>query len=168
LNESENTMTNPLQTYLHDHLAGASLAIDLVGFLRDEHAGEPLGRFAAELLTEIEADRATLIGLAIRVGTRPGRVKQAAAWLAEKASRLKFSRASAAEFGTFEALEFLALGILGKRLLWRALRTALAGDPRAADVDFDELATRAEAQFDAVEERRLEFARRALGAARSA
>jgi hypothetical protein len=92
-------------------------------------------------------------------------VKQAAAWLAEKASRLKFSGASAAELGTFEALEFLALGIFGKRLLWRALRTALAGDPRAADVDFDELATRAEAQFDAVEERRLDFARRALGAA---
>jgi hypothetical protein len=158
-------MTNPLETYLHDHLAGASLAIDLVGFLRDEHVGQPLGGFAAELLSEIETDRATLIGLAERLGTQPGHVKQAAAWLAEKVSRFKFSRASAAEFGTFEALEFLALGILGKRLLWRALRTALAGDPRAADVDFDELAMRAEAQFHAVEERRLDFAQRALRAA---
>ena len=161
-------MTTPLHTYIHDHLAGASLAIDLVGFLREEHAGQPLGRFAAELLTDIEADRAALIHLAECVGTQPGRVKQAAAWLAEKASRLKFGRASAAEFGTFEALEFLALGILGKRLLWRALRAALGGDPRVADVDFDELAARAEAQFNAVEERRLELARRALDAARPA
>ena len=155
-------MTNPLHTYMHDHLAGASLAIDLVGFLRDEHAAQPLGQFAAELLAEIEADRAVLAGLAERIGTQPGPVKQAAAWLAEKASRLKFGRASAAEFGTFEALEFLALGILGKRLLWRALQEALAGDPRIAGINFDSLIARAEAQFTAVEERRRELARRAL------
>ena len=45
-------MDNPLATYLHDHLAGADAAIDLLQNLRDQHSDEPLGQFAAELLAE--------------------------------------------------------------------------------------------------------------------
>lgn len=158
-------MTDQLHTYLRDHLAGASLAIDLVGFLRDEHAGEPLGRFAAELLDQIESDSAVLHALAESVGTQPGPLKEAAAWLTEQASRLKFHRASNGAFGTFEALEFLALGIAGKRLLWRALSAAAGADHRLAGIDFDQLTSRAEAQFAAVEQHRLDLARTALLAA---
>jgi hypothetical protein len=53
-------MSDPLATYLHDHLAGAVVAINLLEALRDQHDGELLGQFAAEQLVEVEADRAVL------------------------------------------------------------------------------------------------------------
>ena len=42
-------MNDPLATYLHDHLASAVHAIDLLEAIRDEHVSEPLGEFAALL-----------------------------------------------------------------------------------------------------------------------
>ena len=70
-------MNDPLAIYLHDHLAGSKVAIDLLGAVRDQHAREPLGQFAAELLVEIEEDRAVLRQLGERVGAgRSSRVKE--------------------------------------------------------------------------------------------
>jgi hypothetical protein len=155
-------MSDPLATYLHDHLAGAVVAINLLEVLRDQHAGEPLGQFAAELLVEVAADRAVLQGLAERVGAGSSGLKEAAAWLGEKVSRLKLRRRAAGGLGTFEALEALALGILGKLALWRALAVIAAVDVRLGGMDFDHLAARAQAQHAQVEERRLEAARTTL------
>jgi len=152
-------MNDPLAVYLHDHLAGAVVAINLIEALRDQHAGEPLGEFAAQLLGEVEADRAVLQEIAERVGSGSSAVKDAAAWLSEKVSRLKLGREAGGELGTFEALEALALGILGKRALWRALTTL--GD-RFRDIDLESLASRAQAQHDRVEEHRVQLARTAL------
>jgi hypothetical protein len=158
-------MSDPLATYLDDHRAGAVFAINLLGALRDQHAGEPLGHFAAGLLVEIEADRTVLVDLAERVGTKSSRLKEATAWVGEKLSRWKLRRRAAGRLGTFESLEALALGILGKLALWRALATAAKQDRRLSGVDFDDLCARAQAQHAQVEERRLEAARLALGSA---
>jgi hypothetical protein len=155
-------MSDPLATYVHDHLAGAVVAITLLEAIRDQYAGERLGQFAAELLVEVEADRAVLQGLAERVGVGSSRLKEAAAWVGEKVSRLKLRHRAAGVLGTFEALEALALGILGKLALWRALAMIAAVDVRLGGIDFDHLATRAEAQHAQVEERRLDTARTAL------
>ena len=46
-------MSDPLATYLHDHLAGAVHAIDLLESMRKQHMDEPLGRFAARLLPSL-------------------------------------------------------------------------------------------------------------------
>jgi hypothetical protein len=154
-------MSDPLATYLHDHLAGSVHAINLLEFIRDQHNGEPLGRFASELLAEIQADRDTLRELAERIGAGSSEVKELTAWLSEKVTRLKLRR-GAEGFGTFEALEFLELGIHGKWALWRALGVVAASDARLRSVDFEHLAARAEAQRALVEERRLEAARMAL------
>jgi hypothetical protein len=62
--------------------------------------------------------------------------------------------------GVFETLEVLSLGILGKRALWRALEAVAAADTRLQAIDFNTLINRAEAQYAAVEARRLEAARR--------
>jgi hypothetical protein len=155
-------MSSPLATYLHDHLAGAVVAINVLEALRNQHDGEPLGQFAAGLLVEVEADRAVLQRVAERVGARSSGLKEATAWLGEKVSRLKLRRRAARGLGTFEALESLALGILGKLALWRALAVVAAADARLRGVDFDHLAARAQAQYAQVEERRLEAARTAL------
>jgi hypothetical protein len=157
-------MRNPLATYIHDHLSGAVVAINLLTALRDQYAGEPLGQFAAGLLVEVEADQKVLQGLAERVGAGAHGLKTTIAWLGEKVSRWKFGRHTAGRLGTFQALETLALGILGKLALWRALAAIAAADARVRGVDFDHLAERAQAQHTQVEERRLEIGQIALQA----
>ena len=157
-------MSDNLATYLHDHLAGATAGLELVEALRDQHEGEALGRFAAQLAGEIEFDRRTLEALAERVDPGGNPLKEAGAWLAEKVSRLKLGRAAAGELGTFEALEALTLGILGKRALWDALAVIAPQDPRLSGLDFGDLSRRAQAQHARVEEQRLETARTALTA----
>ena len=157
-------MRDPLATYIHDHLGGAVVAIALLTTIRDQYAGEPLGQFAAGLLVEVEADRKVLQDLAVRVGTGTPMLKQTTAWLGEKVSRWKFGRRTAGRLGTFQAMETLALGILGKLALWRALAVTAAADARVRGVDFAHLAERAQAQHTQVEERRVEIARTALQA----
>lgn len=114
-------MSDPLTTYLQDHLAGSIHAIELLKAMREHHVGEPLGEFATDLLVEIESDRDVLANLTESLGGSVGGPKEWSAWLAEKVSRLKLKHGSMDDVGTFEALEFLVLGIHGKWALWRAL-----------------------------------------------
>ncbi len=156
-------MNESLRTYLHDHLAGAEYAINLLEFMRDQHSDDQLGRFAADILADIKQDRDTLRDIAERVGTGGSTLKEAASWVAEKISRFKLGHDADSGLATFEALEFLALGILGKRALWRALAAIAPSDRRLAGLNFDALAARAQKQHDKVEQRRLVAAREALG-----
>ena len=56
-----------LATYLNDHLSGAVAAVELLEHLERAHAGTPLARTLAELRVAIEADRATLESLMVRL-----------------------------------------------------------------------------------------------------
>lgn len=152
-------MSAPLATYLHDHLAGSKLAVDLLGTLREDHAGAPLATFAAQLLVDIEEDRAVLEELVERIG-RPDSalLKEGIVWLGEQGVRLKL-RQTADGLGTLETLEMLALGILGKLSLWRALAHVGDGHPRLRDIDIARLVERAHDQHARVEKQRLEAAR---------
>jgi hypothetical protein len=144
-----------LKTYLQDHLAGALHAIELLKAMRDHFAEQPLGEFASHLLAEVEADRDVLVRLTEAIGGTSGGPKEWGAWLAEKVSRLKLKHDSADGLGTFEALEFLVVGIHGKWALWRALATIASLDSRLQRVDFAELIARAESQHQKVEQQRL-------------
>ena len=153
-------MSDPLATYLHDHLGGARAAIDLLGAMRDHQKDKPLGGFAAHLLAEVEADRDTLQRLAEKVGGASNLIKELTGWLGEKATRLKVGPAN--PFATFEALEFLALGVRGKLGMWQALDVSSANDPRLSGVDYKQLAARAETQYQQVEQQRMQMAEIAL------
>jgi hypothetical protein len=155
-------MSDPLSTYLHDHLGGAKAAIDLLEAMRDGHKDQPLKDFAASLLIEVQADRDTLQRLAEKVGSGSNVLKEFSGWFAEKATRLKLGQGSGGDFGTFEALEFLALGVRGKMGMWRALDVAAVGDTRLSGCDFKQLAARAEAQYQQVEQNRMQAAKSAL------
>jgi hypothetical protein len=152
-----------LGIYLQDHLAGAAGAVELLEALQKRHAGEPVAELAGEILAEVEQDRSVLRGLAERLGGGESHpVKEAAAWLAEKATRVKIGRGTAGELGAFEALEALILGIWGKRALWRALAVLAATDSRLQGLDLDRLITGAESQHARVEAFRLRTASNAL------
>jgi hypothetical protein len=157
-------MSDPLSTYLNDHLAGAAHAIDLVEFMRDRYEGEEIGQFAAWLLADIESDREVLRELAERSGVGVSEVKELAGWLGEKVSRLKLRHDANDGLGLFEALEFLEVGIHGKLELWRALAVVAPTNPRLSGIDFEHLANRAEKQRAEVERKRLQVAQFVFGA----
>jgi hypothetical protein len=161
-------MSDPLSTYLHDHLGGAKAAIDLLETMRDGHKDQPLKDFAASLLIEVQADRDTLQRLAEKVGSGSNALKEFSGWLAEKGTRLKLGQGSGGDFGTFEALEFLALGVRGKMGMWQALAVAAEGDTRLSGwCDFEQLAARAGSQYEQVEQKRMQAAKTALEPNRS-
>jgi hypothetical protein len=150
--------------YLNDHLAGAMLGSDLAEQIQSRNQATPLGEVMRVLAPQIEEDRQTLIGLMARMGTSRNPVKQAAAWMTEKASRVKFWGLSSGEpeLGTFMAVESLALGVQGKLSLWRALARVSDQHPAIASVNLDELIDRAQTQYDLLESERLVAGRRAL------
>ena len=155
-------MDDPLITYLQDHLAGASHGIELAEGIRDRHSEDPLGQVASELLSEIKQDRETLLSVAERLGASSSGVKNTAAWVSEKLSRLKLRERHSHVLGTFESLELLQLGIHGKWAMWRALAEVAQCDWRLNGIDFDQLTVRALAQQARVDECRLKVAQTAL------
>ena len=83
------------------------------------------------------------------------------AQIAEKFGRAKLGDADdSAEL--LEALEGLALGITGKRLLWRSLATISANFPELQGTNFNVLEERAQDQFSRVEDLRMDMTREAF------
>lgn len=153
-----------MDVYLNDHLAGATLGSTLAEQIRDRHEGTPLGDLMRTIAAQIEEDRQTLIDLMERMDVSRNPVKQATGWLAEKASRLKFSGAGSGEpdHGAFMALESLTLGVAGKLSLWQALEQVKGDYPELTSADLDGLIARAQAQHGTLEQQRLAAGQRAL------
>ncbi len=118
----------------------------------------------SSLAPQIEQDRQTLIDLMERLGTSKNPVKQATTWLAEKASRAKFSGLTSGEpeLGTFMALETLTLGVAGKVSLWKALKEVEGRYEVLRATNLDELLQSARTQHDALERERIAASARAL------
>jgi hypothetical protein len=152
-------MSDRLAIYLHDHRAGSNFAINLLEGMRDQKSDRDLATFATDILSDIVTDRDTLQKIIDRVGESHTDLKEATAWLAEKASRIKLSHSDPQGLGTFEALETLALGILGKLSLWEALLVIAESDDRVSGEDYGQLAGRAWEQHARVEAYRLRIAR---------
>jgi len=155
-------ISDALQTYLADHLAGAVHAIELLKNLQDKYKNETLGHFAASLLSAIEADKKVLEDLAKQVGGGPSTVKDAISWAGERFSRLKLRHDDEESLGTFQALETLSLGIRGKLALWRALAVVAACEERLRGPDYEALSRRAQDQYEEVDRKRMELAPKAL------
>ena len=153
-----------LDVYLNDHLGGATLGSALAEQIREHAAGTPLGDLMAGLASEIEADSQTLADLMEQLGTSRNAVKQVTGWLAEKASRAKFTGTTSGEpdFGLFMALETLTLGVEGKLSLWKALKEVAGEYAPLAAANLDALIARAESQHQVLEGERIAAARRAL------
>jgi hypothetical protein len=153
-----------MDVYLNDHLAGATFGADLAAQIQGRTEGTPLGDVMAWIAPQIEEDRRTLTDVLELVGASKNAVKQATMWVAEKASRVKFSGKSSgeAELGTFMALESLMLGVTGKLALWKALTQVADQYEALGNLNLDRLADRARAQLEALDRERLIASRGAL------
>lgn len=128
--------------------------------------GGPWETFFAEMDREIETKQETLRDLMRRIGVTESSVRQTAAWVAEKISRLKLGLgvSETDPMGLFESLESLVLGTFGQHALWVALGKVAPRIPSWAGVDFERLSREAKALSDRVEDRRLELAGQVLAA----
>ncbi|MFL5973072.1 MAG: hypothetical protein ACJ750_11865 [Gaiellaceae bacterium] len=153
-----------LHVYLQDHLAGATFGSELVERCRRRNERSEFGAALAELAGEIASDRQTLIAVMSRVGADRPNVKVSAAWLSEKARRLKPNGRlfSYTPLTRVLELESLAIGIAGKRALWRTLENVALQGGELEGYDFAALAARAEGQLQRVERLRLRAARLAF------
>jgi hypothetical protein len=154
----EQAVSDPLVTYVNDHLGGAQVAVQLLEAMRNQQNDQEFRQFASVLLPEIQADDLTLRRIAEKIGPSPSSFKQMGGWLLEKAARLKLGHADSATFELFESLELLALGIQGKASLWKALQVVSNSDGRLREYDFESLIRRALDQYGVVEHRRLKLA----------
>jgi hypothetical protein len=140
------------------------LGTDLAEQILERTEGTPFGDVVTGLAAQIDQDRETLVGLMERLDVRRNPVKQATTWLAEKASRPKFSGLTSGEpdVGYFMALESMMLGVSGKLALWLALERVAGRHPAIAALDLDDLIGRATLQRDTLEEERVRMAERTL------
>jgi hypothetical protein len=157
-----------LAIYLNDHLAAATLGVELARRLRssnrgDAEFGEPLARICAE----IEEDRDTLIQLMERLGVDRNPVKPALARVAERLGRLKLNGQlrGYSPLSRVIELEGLTTGIGAKLQLWNALEQSFGES--LDGFDFHALAGRADNQGQRVEDLHLAAAQRALPSATS-
>jgi hypothetical protein len=91
------------------------------------------------------------------LGIKVHRYKVCAAWIGEKAGRVKFNGHLFARspLSDLEELEILRLGVEGKAAGWRTLRTLANSDTRLGLARLDELISRARRQADVLEDLRV-------------
>ena len=156
-------MWDRLAIYLNDHLAGATVGVELARRLRGSNEDDPeFGPALAELCTEIEADRETLKTVMDRLGVSQSRLKPLAAVLGERLGRLKLNGQlrGYSPLSRLDELELLQIGVVGKRRLWRALEQTHAGD--LSGIELGALAERATRQLRRLEALHLKAASLAL------
>jgi len=139
-----------LAIYLQDHLAGATLGVELARRAAAENAGTALGTTLASLTREIESDREALSSIMSQLDVAPDRLKNGVAWAAEKAGRLKLNGriTGYSPLSPLVELESLIGGVSGKRAMWRTLRRLADGDSRLHAVQLDDLIARADGQLE--------------------
>jgi hypothetical protein len=141
-------VTRYLAIYLNDQLALGVLWRETARRSQRENRDTELGAALARVAGGIAEDVETFRSIMRRLGIRENRAKSTLAIVGERVGRLKpnGSLRSYSPLSRFAELDFLAMGIDGKRLLWSNLRDLADLRARLPDVDFDRLIERAEEQ----------------------
>jgi hypothetical protein len=155
-----------LGIYLNDHLAGATVGMELSRRARSSNKGSAYGDVLERIAKEIEEDREVLQDLMARLDVKRDHAKVAVGWVGEKFGRLKPNGRllSYSPLSRLVELEALSLGIAGKVSLWEALKEVAAEDSRLDAEELGRLADRAERQRKEVWQLRQRAAREAFAA----
>jgi hypothetical protein len=150
-------------TYLSDHLAGSTSAVQLLQHLKSINVEPTRAKFLIKLTSDVEADQKSQEAIMEHLHITASLSKQTASWVAEKTARLKLwlDQAPESDLFWFESFEALALGIEGKLELWRALLSSPIGTEIGVP-QLEELKRRATSQRGRVEKFRLIEAKTAL------
>jgi hypothetical protein len=158
-----------LTTYMKDHFAGSVAAVELLDHLISSSRGKIHEPFFVQLRQEVAEDQEALRGLLHDLDSASGTVRDVTAFVSEKLARIKLllEDPSGSQLAILEKLETLALGIDGKRALWRSLLAVAEEIPALHNVDLIGLDQRAGDQRDRVEDLRVEAAREAFAPTKS-
>src|SRR5580704_6444415 len=158
-----------LTNYMKDHFAGSVAAVELLNHLILSHRGKTHEQFFIRLRQEVGEDQEVLQGLLHDLDAEGGALRNTTAFLSEKLARIKLLLEDPAggQLARLEKLEALALGIEGKRTLWRTLLAVAEEKPALHKVDFAGLDQRADDQRKRVEALRIEAALDAFAPAKS-
>jgi hypothetical protein len=152
-----------LAIYLNDHLAGATLGVELARRLRSSNRGDAeMGGPLARICKEIEADHDTLVQLMDHLDVDHDPVKPVLAKVAERLGRLKLNGRLLGYSPLSRVLELEVLSGLvgGKMQLWNALEQRFGESLEG--FDFHDLAARADSQGQRLEDLHLAATQRAL------
>ena len=152
-----------LIAYLRDHLSGADVAIRVVHRLGSTNRNTEDGTLFRRLSEEFEQDHSVVRTLLAQLGASGRSIKRAAGF----ASGAVLSVPAGGEPGDLallRTLEALAIGVQGKRCMWRALQSLRIGPPTVNGLDFVELEAKAVRQWEAIEGRRRALVARTFSA----
>jgi hypothetical protein len=146
-----------LAIYLNDHLAGATMGVELSRRTASENEASGLGPQLERLSREIQEDRQTLLGLMEQLRIPVRAWKSGTAWVVEKLSRAKLNGqvTGYSPLSRLIELESLALGVRGKAAMWRALDEWADLVPSLDSSRLRSLLDRAEDQLETLEELRV-------------
>jgi hypothetical protein len=142
-----------LIVYLRDHLGGAEMAIRVVHRLGSTHQGTEEGALFRRLSKEFEEDRSVVRTLLTQLGASGRSIKRAAGFVSGAMLSVT-AGGQPGDLSLLRTLEALAIGVQGKRCLWRALQNLRPVPSIVHGMDFVELEVKAVRQWEALEERR--------------
>jgi hypothetical protein len=143
-----------LVTYLREHLSGSDSALEVVERLRRSHAGTSEGQLFGSLFEEFQRERDIVRAMLRELGASSFTMKRVAATMLGGGLLAPAAGGERGELSLFRTLEALAIGVQGKRLLWRAMQQVEPGFDvvsRARLVELEVLAVR---QWDALDQQR--------------
>lgn len=138
-----------LHIYLDDHLALLVGEMELAARCHKSNFEQPLGNFLCKLEADLVEQMNQLKAVIHQVGGKEGmesKVKQGAAWFAEKLGRFKLndSLLTYSSLSRVVELETLAAAAQERVALWDNLASVAEGDKRLKKFDFE--ATRDQAK----------------------
>ncbi|MDQ0822036.1 hypothetical protein QFZ79_004416 [Arthrobacter sp. V4I6] len=140
-----------LGLYLSDHLTGATAGVSRIQRMTEAYADTPVSADIARVSAQIEHERDLLQGLIRDLGVRQRPHRQAAAWLAEHAGRLKLNGRIVRRSPMTMVLEaeLMRAAVLGKLGGWETLEE-LAPDLGLDRATFRKLGDDARGQVEAL------------------
>jgi hypothetical protein len=142
-----------LVAYLRDHLSGSDVALRVVHRLGSTHQGTENGTFFQRLSQELEEERSVVRTLLTQLGASGRSIKRAAGY-ASGALLSVTAGGQPGDLALLRTFEALAIGVQGKRCMWRALQNLHPASSTVHGMDFVELEAKAVRQWEAIEERR--------------